>query len=71
MRDVGGRSEPTEGDAFDPPTYAEPTGRGPGETATRSPRVFMRYGDDIIMELGNGPGGGAIFIVRLPGRIRE
>jgi len=52
----------TEGPDFDPPTYTEPTGRGPGEAATSSPKVFMRYPGDTVMELGDGPPGGAVFI---------
>ncbi|MBD3177783.1 MAG: gfo/Idh/MocA family oxidoreductase [Armatimonadia bacterium] len=51
----------TEGPEFDPPTYHESTGRGPGEEATRSPKVYMKYPGGAVMELGDGPGGGAIF----------
>ena len=52
----------TEGGPFDPPTYTEPTGRGPGEGACNKPKVFMKYPGDVVMELGGGPGGGAVFI---------
>ena len=52
----------TEGPAYDPPTYtaAEPKVRG--DKICGQPKVFFRYAGDIVMELGNGPDGGAIFI---------
>lgn len=52
----------TEGEPYDPPTYTEPTGRGPGEAACKSPIVKWRYANGIECELGNGPGGGGIFV---------
>lgn len=52
----------TEGPAYDPPTYtaAEPKARG--DKICGQPKVCFRYAGDIVMELGNGPDGGAIFI---------
>ena len=52
----------TEGPKFNPPTYAAPESRDRGDKVCREPKVFFRYAGDIIMELGNGPAGGAIFI---------
>lgn len=52
----------TEGPPFDPPTYTEPMGRGPGEAATSSPKVFMMYPGGVVMELADGPAGGAVFV---------
>jgi len=52
----------TEGEPFSPPTYGQPESRDRGNGVCSQPRVFMRYPGDIVMELGNGPGGGAIFI---------
>ena len=51
----------TEGPAYSPPTYttAEPKGRG--DKICDQPKVLFRYPGDVIMELGNGPEGGAIF----------
>jgi len=52
----------TEGGRLNPPTYTAPRSRGAGEKACRSPKVFFKYPGDIVMELGNGPPGGGIFI---------
>jgi len=52
----------TEGPDFDPPTYTEPTGRGPGEKACSSPKVFFRYDNGVTVKLDNGNPGGGIFI---------
>jgi len=52
----------TEGGKFDPPTYDKPEGRGRGEKACRVPTIFMKYPGDILMEFGNGPAGGGVFI---------
>lgn len=51
----------TEGPKFNPPTYtvAEPKTRGDG--ICNAPKVFMRYANGVVMELANGPDGGAIF----------
>ena len=52
----------TEGEKLVPPTQSEP---GPRiDKACSVPKVFFRYAGDIVMELGKGPAGGAIFIGR-------
>jgi predicted dehydrogenase len=52
----------TEGPKYNPPKYtaAEPKTRG--DKICSEPKVFMRYAGDIVMELGDGPDGGAVFI---------
>ncbi|MFP4058573.1 MAG: Gfo/Idh/MocA family protein [Candidatus Brocadiia bacterium] len=52
----------TEGPEFDPPTYTEPESRSRGNRMCSKPTVFFRYPGDIVMELGNGPAGGARFV---------
>ncbi len=52
----------TEGDPFDPPTYTEPEGLARGNAICAHPKVYMEYPDGIVMELGDGPRGGAIFM---------
>ena len=52
----------TEGSQFDPPTYALPESRRRGDTAGSHPTVKFRYAGGIILELANGPHGGAVFI---------
>jgi predicted dehydrogenase len=52
----------TEGEPFSPPTYTEPDSRNRGNGLCNKPKVFFRYPGDIVMELGNGPSGGAIFV---------
>ncbi len=52
----------TEGEPFHPPVYVKPESRARGNKRTRKPKVFMRYPGDIVMELGRGPDGGAIFV---------
>lgn len=52
----------TEGEPFAPPTYTEPESRSRGDGVCNKPKVLFRYPGDIVMELGNGPSGGAIFI---------
>jgi predicted dehydrogenase len=50
----------TEGARLVPPKQAEP---GPGYNKECSaPKVFFRYAGDVVVELGDGPAGGAIFI---------
>ena len=51
-----------EGEPFDPPTYTEPEGRSRGNEMCSAPKVYMRYPNDVVMELGDAPGGGAVFI---------
>lgn len=50
-----------EGPRFEPPTYTQPEPKTRGDKMCSVPKVFFRYPGDIIMELGNGPDGGAIF----------
>jgi len=52
----------TEGQKFSPPTYTAPEPVARGNKICSEPRVFFRYPGDIVMELGNGPMGGAVFI---------
>lgn len=52
----------TEGEKFEPPTYTAPESRARGDRVCSRPKVFFRYPGDILMELGDGPAGGAIFI---------
>ncbi len=52
----------TEGPPFNPPTYTKPESRQRGNTLCSQPKVFCRYPNGLVMELGNGPAGGAIFI---------
>ena len=51
----------TEGPKYNPPTYTKPESRARGEKICSQPKVFFRYPGDIVVELGNGPSGGAIF----------
>jgi predicted dehydrogenase len=52
----------TEGPKFDPPTYTQPESRSRGEKRCGTPKVFFRYAGDVVVELGNGPAGGAVFV---------
>ena len=52
----------TEGPPLKLPTYTAPESRDRGNRICSQPRVFFRYPGDIVMELGEGPMGGAIFI---------
>jgi predicted dehydrogenase len=52
----------TEGERFTPPTYDKTESRKRGEAICGKPKVFFRYPGGAVMELGDGPGGGAIFI---------
>lgn len=50
----------TEGEKLIPPRQTEP---GPRlDKACSAPKVFFRYPGGVVMELGKGPAGGAIFI---------
>jgi predicted dehydrogenase len=51
-----------EGDPLKPPTYDAPEPQTRGDELCRQPKVFFRYPNDVIMELANGPAGGALFI---------
>lgn len=52
----------TEGPPLNPPTYTKPESRDRGNRLCSQPKVFCRYPNGVVMELGNGPAGGAIFI---------
>jgi predicted dehydrogenase len=52
----------TEGPKFDPPKYTTPESRARGDKVCGEPKIFYRYAGDIVMELGKGPMGGAIFV---------
>ncbi|PIZ36194.1 MAG: gfo/Idh/MocA family oxidoreductase [Armatimonadetes bacterium CG_4_10_14_0_8_um_filter_66_14] len=61
--DEGGPVEMwTEGPAFDPPTYTAAESGARGNKLCSQPPVFMRYPGEVVMELGNGPSGGAVFV---------
>ena len=51
----------TEGPKFNPPTYTQPASRGKGNKICEQPTVFFRYADGVVLKLGGGPGGGAVF----------
>ncbi len=51
-----------EGPAFAPPTYTQPEAKTRGDQLCSQPKVFFRYKGEIIMELADGPMGGANFI---------
>jgi predicted dehydrogenase len=50
-----------EGARLDPPVYTQPESRDRGNRICSEPKVFFRYPGDIVMEMKNGPMGGAIF----------
>jgi hypothetical protein len=50
-----------EGTTFDPPTYTESTGRGPGEKRCAQPTIHYRYANGVELILDNGNPGGGIF----------
>lgn len=50
-----------EGPKFDPPTYIEAEPKARGDKICSAPKVFFRYAGDTVMELGDGPDGGALF----------
>ncbi len=52
----------TESGKIEPLKYTAPEPKTRGDGICSKPKVFFRYPGDIIMELGDGPPGGAIFI---------
>jgi predicted dehydrogenase len=58
-----------EGGSFAAPTYTVPESKARGDGLCSVPKVFFRYPGDIVMELGDGPMGGAVFIGER-GRVR-
>ncbi len=61
MDDSGPIEVWTEGGPFQPPTYTAAETKERGDRICSVPTVFFRYPGDIIVELKNGPMGGAIF----------
>jgi predicted dehydrogenase len=51
-----------EGPKYNPPTYTEPESGGRGNQLCSSPKIFYRYANGVIVELGKGNQGGGIFI---------
>lgn len=51
----------TEGPRFEPPTYTAAESQERGDRICSVPTVFFRYANDVVVELGSGPAGGAIF----------
>ncbi|HOX02849.1 MAG TPA: Gfo/Idh/MocA family oxidoreductase [Candidatus Paceibacterota bacterium] len=61
-QDEGGPIEVwTDGPPLRRPVYSAPESRERGDGICRQPKLFFRYPGDIVMELGNGPAGGAVF----------
>jgi predicted dehydrogenase len=52
----------TDGPALKLPTYTHSESKKRGDEICSHPKVFFRYANGVVMELGNGPAGGAIFI---------
>jgi predicted dehydrogenase len=52
----------TEGERFNPPTYTEPETSARGNKLCSVPTIFYRYANGVVLELANGPTGGAIFL---------
>jgi predicted dehydrogenase len=52
----------TEGPPFRPPTYTQPEPKTRGDELCRQPKVFFRYPGGVVVELGDGPMGGAVFV---------
>jgi predicted dehydrogenase len=60
--DQGGPEEIwTEGSPMAPPTYRVPESKDRGDRLCREPKVFFRYPGGTVMELADGPMGGARF----------
>ncbi len=61
--DAGGPIEVwTEGPEFEEPVYTKAESRARGEKLCSQPKVFFRYPGGIVVELADGPAGGAIFL---------
>lgn len=59
----------TNGIKYAPPTYSEPESRDRGEKICCVPTVSFRYANGTVVDLGDGPAGGGLFIGER-GRIR-
>jgi predicted dehydrogenase len=51
-----------DGEKLVMPTYTQPESAARGNALCGKPKVFFRYPGDIVMELADGPRGGAVFI---------
>lgn len=51
----------TEGEAFSPPTFDKPAPRTAADAICSRPKIFCRYSSGVVLELGDGPAGGARF----------
>ena len=51
-----------EGDKFDPPTIAKPESNKRPNRICSEPKVFFRYANGVVMEPGDSPPFGAVFI---------
>jgi predicted dehydrogenase len=52
----------SEGPPFEPPTYSAPESAARGNQLGSQSRVFFRYAGGVVVELSDGPPGGAIFV---------
>ena len=52
----------TEGPPWNPPTYRQSESADRGNQLCSAAKLFYRYANGIILELADGPAGGAIFI---------
>jgi predicted dehydrogenase len=62
MDDTGPTEVWTEGPAFNPPTFREPTAQAVGDNLCDKPTVYFRYANGLKLTLGHSNPGGAIFI---------
>jgi predicted dehydrogenase len=51
-----------EGNKFNPPTIVKPESSKRPNKICSEPKVFFRYADGVVLEPGNSPGFGAVFI---------
>lgn len=52
----------TSGEKYDPPTYTQPESKQRGDKICSVPKVYWKYPGDIVMEMGEGPSFGAVFV---------
>ena len=62
MDDSGPVEVWTEGPRMEPPTYSAPESADRGNRLCSQARVFFRYANGVVLELGDGPPGGAVFV---------
>ena len=51
-----------EGDKFDPPTITKPESNKRANKICSEPKVFFRYANGVVLELGDGPSFGGVFV---------